>query len=115
MYAIFQNGGKQYQVNIGKVVRLEKIDLPVGEIFRCDQVMMIVHMGNVQVGKPFLMSYNVVREVVKHGRSSKITIVKFRRRKHFRKFQGHRQFFIDVKINSINIKMLNIMFKRLNV
>ncbi|AKC59679.1 50S ribosomal protein L21 [Blochmannia endosymbiont of Polyrhachis (Hedomyrma) turneri] len=103
MYAIFQNGGKQYRVSIGTVVRLEKIDLPVGEMFKCNQVMMIAHTGGVQFGRPFLMSCNILGEVVRHGRFSKIMIIKFRRRKHFRKFQGHRQFFTDVKINTISV------------
>ena len=89
MYAVFQSGGKQHRVSEGQVVRLEKIEVETGSevVFK--------------VGAPFVEGATIKAEIVEHGRGDKIKIVKFRRRKHYRKQQGHRQWFTDVKITAI--------------
>lgn len=102
MYAVFQSGGKQHRVSEGQVVRLEKLEVPAGETVEFDSVLMIVNGEEVKIGAPLVDGGKVVAEVVGHGRGEKIKIVKFRRRKHSRKQQGHRQWFTEVKITGIS-------------
>ncbi|CAA2929878.1 50S ribosomal protein L21 [Arsenophonus endosymbiont of Bemisia tabaci] len=101
MYAVFQSGGKQHRVSEDQTVRLEKLDIATGEIVEFDQVSMIADGNDIKVGAPVLEGIKVKAEVIAHGRGEKIKIVKFRRRKHSRKQQGHRQWFTDVKITGI--------------
>ncbi|WP_159567335.1 50S ribosomal protein L21 [Budvicia diplopodorum] len=102
MYAVFQSGGKQHRVSEGQTVRLEKLDIATGETIEFDQVMMIANGDDVKIGVPYVDGSKVKAEIVAHGRGDKIKIVKFRRRKHYRKQQGHRQWFTDVKITAIS-------------
>ena len=102
MYAVFQSGGKQHRVSEGQTIRLEKLDIATGETIEFDQVMMIANGEDVKIGVPFVDGSKVKAEIVAHGRGDKIKIVKFRRRKHYRKQQGHRQWFTDVKITAIS-------------
>ncbi|XOD69994.1 MAG: 50S ribosomal protein L21 [Sodalis sp. (in: enterobacteria)] len=102
MYAIFQSGGKQHRVKEGQTVRLEKLDIATGDTVEFEQVMMIANGDDIQIGCPFLKSCKITAIVMTHDRSDKVIIMKFRRRKHFRKHQGHRQWFTDVKITNIS-------------
>lgn len=102
MYAVFQSGGKQHRVSESQTVRLEKLDIATGEAVEFDQILMIANGENVKIGAPFVDGGKINAEVVAHVRGEKIKIVKFRRRKHYRKQQGHRQWFTDVKITSIS-------------
>ncbi len=102
MYAVFQSGGKQHRVSEGQVLRLEKLDVETGATVEFDSVLMIANGEEITVGAPLVEGGKVVAEVVKHGRGDKVKIVKFRRRKHSRKQQGHRQWFTEVKITGIN-------------
>lgn len=101
MYAVFQSGGKQHRVSEGTVIRLEKLEIGKGEEVIFDKVLLIANGEDVKVGAPFVSGSTVKAEIVEHGRGDKIKIVKFRRRKHYRKQQGHRQWFTDVKITQI--------------
>jgi len=101
MYAVFQSGGKQHRVSEGQVIRLEKLEVETGAQIVFDKVLMVANGENIQVGAPFVEGATVKAEIVEHGRGDKIKIVKFRRRKHYRKQQGHRQWFTDVKITVI--------------
>ncbi|VFP84056.1 50S ribosomal protein L21 [Candidatus Erwinia haradaeae] len=101
MYAVFQSGGKQYRVSEGQVVRLEKIDHLIGEIVSFTTVLMIVNNDRINVGSPLVKGGVITAEIMTHGRGDKINIIKFRARKHYRKHQGHRQYFTDLKIISI--------------
>ncbi|QEK46767.1 50S ribosomal protein L21 [Proteus mirabilis] len=101
MYAVFQSGGKQHRVSEGQTIRLEKLEVATGETIEFDTVMMVTDGDNIQIGAPILEGVKVKAEVVAHGRGEKVKIVKFRRRKHSRKQQGHRQWFTDVKITGI--------------
>ena len=102
MYAVFQSGGKQHRVSEGQTVRLEKLDIATGETIEFDQVLMIANGDDVTIGAPLVSGGVIKAEVVAHGRGEKIKIVKFRRRKHYRKQQGHRQLFTDGKITGIS-------------
>jgi len=101
MYAVFQSGGKQHRVSEGQVVRLEKLEVAVGSAVEFDSVLMVVNGEDVKIGAPVVAGAKVVAEVVEQGRGDKVKIVKFRRRKHSRKQQGHRQWFTAVKITGI--------------
>ncbi|MFQ1047944.1 50S ribosomal protein L21 [Avibacterium paragallinarum] len=101
MYAVFQSGGKQHRVSEGQVVRLEKLEISTGESVEFDSVLMVVNGEDVKIGAPVVAGAKVLAEVVSHGRGDKVKIVKFRRRKHSRKQQGHRQWFTEVKITGI--------------
>ncbi|CDF98604.1 50S ribosomal protein L21 [Avibacterium paragallinarum] len=101
MYAVFQSGGKQHRVSEGQVVRLEKLEISTGESVEFHSVLMVVNGEDVKIGAPVVAGTKVVAEVVSHGRGDKVKIVKFRRRKHSRKQQGHRQWFTEVKITGI--------------
>ncbi|AWK14665.1 50S ribosomal protein L21 [Candidatus Fukatsuia symbiotica] len=102
MYAVFQSGGKQHRVSEGQVVRLEKLDIVTGEVIEFDQVLMVADGEDIKIGVPLVDGGKIKAEVLAHGRGAKIKIVKFRRRKHYRKQQGHRQWFTDVKITGIS-------------
>ncbi|NRA56027.1 MAG: 50S ribosomal protein L21 [Gammaproteobacteria bacterium] len=102
MYAVFQSGGKQHRVTEGQTLRLEKIDLEAGASIDFDKVLMIANGEEINIGAPYIAGGKVVAEVITHGRGEKVKIVKFRRRKHSRKSQGHRQWFTEVKITAIN-------------
>ena len=101
MYAVFQSGGKQHRVAEGHTVRLEKLEVATGETIEFDQVLLIADGETVHVGAPLVAGGKVVAEVVSHGRGDKVTIVKFRRRKHHQKVTGHRQWFTDLQITGI--------------
>ncbi|AJA43963.1 MULTISPECIES: 50S ribosomal protein L21 [Frischella] len=101
MYAVFQSGGKQHRVSEGQVIRLEKLEVETGSEVVFDKVLMVANGEDIKVGAPFVEGATIKAEIVEHGRGDKIKIVKFRRRKHYRKQQGHRQWFTDVKITAI--------------
>ncbi|MDA0271670.1 MAG: 50S ribosomal protein L21 [Proteobacteria bacterium] len=102
MYAVIESGGKQHRVEPGEVLRLEKLDASEGETVNFDKVMMIGEGENIQIGTPFVDGGAVTAEVVSHGRGDKVTIIKMRRRKHYRRQAGHRQYFTEVKIKDIS-------------
>jgi len=102
MYAVFQSGGKQHRVSEGQTLRLEKLDVETGATVEFDKVLLVANGEDIKVGAPLIEGSKVTAEVVQHGRGDKIKIVKFRRRKHSRKQQGHRQWFTEVKITGIN-------------
>jgi len=102
MYAVFQSGGKQHRVTVGQTLRLEKLDLESGASTDFDKVLMIADGEEINVGAPYISGGTVTAEIITHGRGDKVKIVKFRRRKHSRKSQGHRQWFTEVKIVAIN-------------
>ncbi len=102
MYAVFRTGGKQYRARQGEKVRVERLDAAVGDAVAFDQVLLVGEGANVQVGAPLLKGGKVEAKVVSQGREDKIIIIKFRRRKHYRRTQGHRQHFTEVEITAIN-------------
>ncbi len=104
MYAVIQTGGKQYRVSQGEVLRVEKINSDEGSSINIDKVLMIADGDNVKVGAPYVDGGQVTAEVQAHGRGKKVKIIKFRRRKHHLKRQGHRQWYTELKITGISAK-----------
>lgn len=102
MYAVITSGGKQYRVEPGVSLKLEKMTADVGSAVNLDQVLMIVDGDKITVGKPFLKGCKVEASVVAHGRHKKILVMKFRRRKHHQKQMGHRQDYTEIKIGKIH-------------
>jgi large subunit ribosomal protein L21 len=102
MFAVFKSGGKQHRVSEGEVVRLERLDAEPGASVEFDEVLLIAEGDNVNVGAPFVSGGKVTAEVVGHDRGDKIRIVKFRRRKHYMRRAGHRQWYTDVRITGIS-------------
>ena len=101
MYAVIESGGKQHRVEEGEILRLEKLDAAAGDKLKFDKILLVGEGESVKIGKPYVKGSQVTAEVVKEGRGGKIKIVKFHRRKHYKRQQGHRQWFTEVKIIGI--------------
>lgn len=102
MYAVFVSGGKQHRVVEGETLKLEKIEVATGDAVIFDQVLLVANGDDIKIGAPVVDGAKVTAEVVSHGRADKVKIIKFRRRKHSMKRQGHRQWYTEVKITGIN-------------
>ena len=102
MYAVIESGGKQHRVVEGETLRLEKIEAATGDTIEFDRVLMVGGGDSVKIGTPVVAGGKVTAEVVAQGRHKKVKIVKFNRRKHYRKETGHRQWFTEVKITGIS-------------
>ncbi|SFM85973.1 50S ribosomal protein L21 [Thermodesulforhabdus norvegica] len=102
MYAIVETGGKQLKVEPGKVVHVEKLAVEPGEKVVFDRVLCVRDGEVVRIGTPYVEDAKVTGEVVEHFRGEKILIIKHKRRKNYRRRQGHRQWYTAVKIESIN-------------
>jgi len=100
MYAVIQTGGKQYRVQEGDILRVEKLDAEVGKKVNFDQVLMIGDGGDVKAGKD-VEKFKVSGVVTEQGKGKKVVIFKRRRRKNFRRTKGHRQLFTAVRIDQI--------------
>lgn len=101
MYAVIKTGGKQYRVAEGDVLEIEMLPQAAGAEVAFDQVLMLVDGAQVRLGSPLVSGATVQGKVLSHGRGDKIRIIKFRRRKHHIKHQGHRQWFSRVEITGI--------------
>ena len=101
MYAVIKAGGKQYRVAPGENIKIEQVQADVGATIVLDQVLMVADGEAVKVGTPTVAGAKVSATVVAHGRGPKIRIFKMRRRKHYRKSQGHRQYYTEVQIAGI--------------
>jgi large subunit ribosomal protein L21 len=101
MYAVIASGGKQYKVAEGQILKLEKIAVDTGREIEFDQILLLADEDNIKMGMPYLKDVRVKAEIVAHGRGKKIHVIKFRRRKHHLKRQGHRQGYTQVKIIGI--------------
>ncbi len=102
MYAVIKSGGKQHKVSEGEEILLEKISLDEGEVIEFSEVLAINKDGALNVGRPLLEGATVKGKVINHFKTKKINIIKMKRRKDYRKKQGHRQNLTKVKIESIN-------------
>jgi large subunit ribosomal protein L21 len=102
MYAVIKTGGKQYRVASGDKFKVEKLEADVGTEITFADVLMVADGDNIKVGTPMLSGAAVKATVVSHGRGDKVRIFKMRRRKHYRKTQGHRQHYTEVQISSIS-------------
>jgi large subunit ribosomal protein L21 len=101
MYAVVATGGKQYKVQEGEILRVEKLDGEVGATVTFDKVLMTSDGTDVALGAPVLEGAEVVGTIVEQDKSKKVLVFKYKRRKRYRKMQGHRQPYTAVKINTI--------------
>ena len=104
MYAVIKSGGKQYKVEKGDKLKVEKLDTEAGKNVKISDVLMLVDGDNVTVGTPLVKGAKVTAKVESHGRGPKIKVVKFRRRKQYRKQMGHRQAYTEISITDIAAK-----------
>ena len=102
MYAVIKSGGKQYRVQEGQTLKLEKIEVATGETIEFDEVLLVADGDDVNIGAPFISGAKVSAEIVSHGRGDKVKIVKFKRRKHHQKQMGHRQAYTEIEITGIS-------------
>jgi large subunit ribosomal protein L21 len=101
MYAVIATGGKQYRVQEGTVVRIEKLEAEKGAEVEFDRVLLVGAGADIKIGAPYVSSARVVATVEGHGKGDKVRIVKFRRRKHYKREKTHRQPYTDVKVTQI--------------
>jgi large subunit ribosomal protein L21 len=101
MYAVIASGGKQYRVEKDEVLRIEKISGEVGDQVSFDKVLMFADADKISIGRPLLDNISVRGHIVEQDRTKKVLVFKFRRRKRYRKTQGHRQSFTAVKVDAI--------------
>ncbi len=101
MYAVIATGGKQYRVSEGAVVRIEKLEADQGSSVEFTQVLLVGAGAEVRIGAPYVGDARVLATVESHGKGDKVRIVKFRRRKHYKREGAHRQPYTDVKITQI--------------
>lgn len=100
-YAVIEAGGKQHRVKVGKRYKLEKLIGEPGESVAFEKVLLVADGDKIQVGAPYLEQAKVEATIVEHGRGEKVTIIKLRRRKGYRRKQGHRQYFTEVEVTHI--------------
>ncbi|MCL6634980.1 MAG: 50S ribosomal protein L21, partial [Peptococcaceae bacterium] len=98
MYAIIETGGKQYRVSEGDTLYVEKLPQEAGETVSVDRVLAVMKDGDLKVGTPLVDGARVVLKVVRHGKSSKVIVFKFKAKKNYRLKKGHRQPFTQVKV-----------------
>ncbi|GAB6175501.1 50S ribosomal protein L21 [Desulfobaculum senezii] len=101
MYAIVESGGKQFRVEEGRTIDIQKIQAEAGSELVLDKVLLVDKSGEVTVGEPYVENAKVSCEVVEHGREKKIIVFHKRRRQDSQKKQGHRQDFTTIKIKAI--------------
>ncbi|MGA2225826.1 MAG: 50S ribosomal protein L21 [Syntrophobacteraceae bacterium] len=101
MYAIFRSGGRQYEARPGQVVKVEKISGEIGENVTLDEVLLFSDGEKLQVGRPLIEGVAVKATIIEQGRLPKIVIFKHKRRKDYRKRQGHRQAYTAMRVENI--------------
>ncbi len=101
MYAVFTTGGKQYKVQQGDRLKVERLAAEEGAELEFDKVLLVGDVDDVKVGAPYLDGVKVSARVTTHGRGKKIKVVKFKRRKNYLRTQGHRQAYTEVEITGI--------------
>ncbi len=101
MYAVIWTGGKQYKVSEGETIRVEKIPGEIGDSVSFDRVLMFSNGKNLKVGQPTLDDVAVTGQIVEQGKAKKIIVFKQKRRKRYRRKQGHRQQYTALKIDTI--------------
>jgi large subunit ribosomal protein L21 len=101
MYAVINTGGKQYRVSEGTVVRVEKLDAEAGATVQFDQILLVGEGASVAIGAPYVSGATVTATVQSHGKTDKVPVVKFRRRKHYLRQKNHRQQYTEIKVTGI--------------
>jgi large subunit ribosomal protein L21 len=102
MFAVIQTGGKQYRVNEGSVLRIEKLPADAGATVEFGDILVVGEGADVKIGKPLVAGAKVTATVQSHGKADKVRIVKFRRRKHYLRQGTHRQPYTEIKVTAIS-------------
>ena len=102
MYAVLKTGGKQYRIEEGQTLKVEKLFVDVDETVDFDKVLLVADGDKVTVGQPYVDGAKITAKVLEQGRHKKIKIIKFKRRKHHDKQMGHRQYYTAIKIEKIS-------------
>lgn len=102
MYAVVKTGGKQYRVSQGDRLKVESIAAQAGDEVHLDSVLIVGNGESVTVGAPLVANASVRARVLNHGRGVKLNVIKFRRRKHYRRQAGHRQGYTELEVTGIN-------------
>ncbi|WDV44678.1 50S ribosomal protein L21 [Clostridiaceae bacterium M8S5] len=102
MYAVIETGGKQYRVQEGDTVFVEKLNVNEGDSIKFEKVLLLSDEGKLTVGKPYVDGSTVEGKVVENGKAKKVIIFKYKPKKDYRKKQGHRQPYTKVVIEKIN-------------
>ncbi len=105
MYAVIKTGGKQYRVASGDKIKVEQIAADVGQEITIDQVLAVGNGGDLKIGVPLVSGATVKATIVAHGKHDKVRIFKLRRRKHYKKSQGHRQNYTELFIGGISSEL----------
>lgn len=103
MYAVVESGGKQHKVRQGELVHVEKIEGNPGELITLESVLLVSEGDSIHVGSPMIEGARVTGEIVEQGKARKIVVLKKKRRKGYRRKQGHRQLFTCLKIKEITV------------
>lgn len=104
MYAVIETGGKQYKVSENMCLKVEKLDAQPGEEITIEQVLMVNDgNGNIKIGNPLVEDARVTAKILEQGRGKKITVFKYKKRKKYRRKQGHRQSYTQIQIKKIEI------------
>ena len=102
MYAVIKTGGKQFKVSEGDFLRVEKLDAEAGQTITFEEVLLVSDgNGNLKVGSPMVQNAKVEAQVIEQGKAKKIIVFKYKKRKNYRKKQGHRQPYTQIKITKI--------------
>lgn len=104
MYAIIENGGKQYRVSQGDVVRMEKIQAEPGDVVGAEKVLLVADGSDVKVGRPAVDNATVSLKINGHGKGEKVIVYKYKPKKDYRRKQGHRQPYTEVVVEAIEVK-----------
>lgn len=104
MYAVVETGGKQYRVQEGDVIVVEKLDAEVGSKFVFENVLLLSDGETIKIGTPYVESCNVYGTVVEHGKGDKVIIFKYKSKKDYRKKQGHRQPYTMIKVEKVSAR-----------
>ncbi len=102
MYAVIETGGKQFRVQEGDVIYVEKLDADVGDVVTIDKVLLVEKDGVFNVGTPVLDGAAAMLKVIEHGKGAKIIVFKYKAKKNYRRKQGHRQPYTKVLVEAIN-------------
>lgn len=101
MYAIVETGGKQYRVEPGQTVRVERLDLEEGAEVTLDKVLLVCTEGQVRVGAPYVEGVTVSAKVLAQGRDKKVLVFHYKNKTNIRRMRGHRQYFTDLQVEGI--------------
>ena len=104
MYAVFKTGGKQYRATQGQKIKLEKLNANSGDTVLFSEVLMVGEGSDVDIGTPYLTNASVEATVLEEGKDKKIEVIKFKRRKNYKRTFGHRQCYTLVEITGIKLK-----------